>query len=133
MSMDTRHVLDSIILWAPYVITLVTILLSAVKSIKAGKTLEESVLLVVNTLKDENKMQDGKFSQATIDKVERVATVISAGAEAQEKVKAVLVNGEHSDDVKIGSVNGKPLYIGQVVTTGSALLSFWEKIKGMKK
>lgn len=133
MTPDQQHILDTIILWAPYVVTLVTILLSVAKSIRAGKTLQDAILIVANTLKDENKMESGKFSDATIAKVERVAGVISAGAEAETTVKKVLTGGAHTNDVKVGSVNGKPIYIGQVVTTGAALLEFWNKLRGLKK
>lgn len=131
MSHDQQQILDSIILWAPYAITAISLLFTFAREIKAGKTLQDAVLIVTNTLKDEAKMEQGKFSYATIGKVEKVATVINAGADAKAAVTSALTNGGHEGDIKVGSVNGKPIYIGQVVTTGTALVNFWKKLRGL--
>lgn len=133
MTQDHQQILDAIILWSPYVITAVSLLFAFARELKAGKTLQEAVMLVANTLKDEAKMADGKFSDATIAKVEKVAEVIKAGDDAKKAVTSALSNGEHTNDIKVGSLGGRPIYIGQVVTTGAALLEFWRRIKGEKK
>lgn len=130
MSREQQQILDVIILWAPYIITAVSLLFAFARELKAGKTLQDAVLIVANTLKDEAKMEEGKFSEATIAKVEKVATVIGAGADAKKAVTQALTSGKETSDIKLASIHGRPIYLGQITVLGAALAEFWRRIKG---
>lgn len=126
---DPNATLDMILMLLPWGISLITIVISAIKLRRSGKSWEETFTIIVNTLKDEQKMVDGGFSADTIQKAKDVANVIGAGSEAQKKVEEVLTQGKEQD-VKIGSINGKPIYLGNALGIGSALAGI---IKGFRK
>lgn len=119
---DSDATLNLIMTLLPWLVSLVTLIISIIKLRKSGKTWEETFTIIVNTLKDEQKMVDGGFSADTIAKAKDVANVIGAGSEAQKKVEEVLTQGKEQD-IKIGSINGKPIYLGSALGIGSALAS----------
>lgn len=119
---DPNTTLDLILTLLPWCVSLITIVISAIKLRRSGKSWAETYTIIVNTLKDEQKMVDGGFSADTIQKAKDVANVIGAGSEAQKKVEEVLTQGKEQD-IKIGSINGKPIYLGSALGIGSALAS----------
>ena len=114
--------IDTIVNYLGYVIAALTAAVSLYKSHKAGKTFAEAMTVLVNTLKDENKMIDGKFSGATLEKAEVFATTIGANDQAVEQVKSVLRGKEL--DVKVGSLKGKPVYLSDVLQVGGIIQGF---------
>ncbi len=81
---------DTIIQYAGYALTALTIILSFIQSRRTGKSVAEALIVVINTLKDENKMVDGQFSPETIKKAEQFATTIGADDKAVETVRTAL-------------------------------------------
>ena len=107
---------DTIVQYLGYVVAALSVIISLYKSHKAGKTLAQSLVVLANTLKDENKMTGGKFSPETLQKAEEFATTIGANDAAVEQVKSALKGREI--DVKIGSWKGKPIYISDAIGLG---------------
>jgi hypothetical protein len=129
VAQDPNAILDLVLLALPWIVTLATIVINMIKNRRAGKTWEESFTILINTLKDEAKMKDGGFSKDAVDKANAVAKVIGAGKDAQDKVEAALTEGKEQD-IKIGSINGKPIYLGNALGIGSALAGI---LKGFRK
>jgi len=108
--------LDAVMMYAGYLVALLTMLMHLYKSHKAGKTIAETALILVNTLKDENKLVNAQFSPATIAKAEEVAKALGTENEALKKVKDAL-NGREINP-KLVSVRGKAIYLSDVLTLG---------------
>lgn len=111
--------IDTIITYAGYLVAVLTAAISLYKSHKAGKGFAEAMTVIVNTLKDESKMIDGKFSSATLEKAENFATTIGANDVAVEQVKSALKGKEL--DIKLGSLKGKPVYLSDALRVGGIL------------
>jgi len=103
------------------------------KAKKDKKTLAESVNLAFNTLKVEDKMNAGIFSPALVKKAEAAAAVLQVGADAKQAVTSALKEGQTiPNDLKIGSINGQPIYLGSIMGVGSALAAALRKIRGIR-
>lgn len=113
--------LNTVLLILPWIILLVTVIRNAYASRKAGKSWEETFTIIINTLKDEDKMIAGGFSPDALAKAKEIGAVIGAGKEAQAKAEEALTQGKETSDIKIGSLNGKPIYLGSALGIGSAL------------
>ena len=113
---------DTVVTYAGYLVAVMTALISLYKSHRAGKTFAEAMTVLVNTLKDENKMVDGKFSSATLEKAEVFATTIGANDAAVEQVKGALKGKEL--DIKLGSLKGKPVYLSDALQIGGIIQGF---------
>lgn len=107
---------DTIVQYLGYVVAALSVVISLYKSHKAGQTLAQSLVVMANTLKDENKMVGGQFTTATIKKAQEVATTIGANDVAVEQVKQALKGREI--DVKLGSWKGKPVYLSDAISLG---------------
>lgn len=129
VAMDEKS-LDTVLAALPWVILLLTIIRNVWASRRAGKSWEETMTIIVNTLKDEQKMVDGNFSPDALAKAKEISAVIGAGKEAQAKAEEVLSQGKETNDIKIGSINGKPIYLGSALGLGSALAGI---AKGFRK
>jgi hypothetical protein len=103
-------------MYAGYLVALLTMLMHLYKSHKAGKTIAETALILVNTLKDESKLIDAQFSPETIKKAEEVAKALGTENEALKKVKDAL-NGREINP-KLVSIRGKGIYLSDVLTLG---------------
>lgn len=99
-----------------YAVAAITAILHFYGARKAGATAAESLLLVINTLKDESKLADGAFSEDALRKVEEVAETVGANTQAVEQAKEALKGREL--DAKIGSYRGKPIYISDALKVG---------------
>lgn len=102
--------------------TLVAIL-SVVRSffvaIRSDKDAAEALLLAVNVLKDEGKMVDGRFSDATMKKLQQVSDILGVGLAAKSKVEEVISSGSEVKDVRVASINGKKIYLSDLAKIGS--------------
>lgn len=97
-------------------------------------TADRALLLIANALQDEKKMTNGQFTTATITKIDSVAQASGADPVAVDIAKQAItkinqavtaaqpvnplapaVSNAGVNDIKIGSMNGKPIYLGQVV------------------
>lgn len=119
--------IDTLVTYAGYLVAILTAAVSLYKSHKAGKSFAEAMTVLVNTLKDENKMVDGKFSSATIEKAEALATTIGANDVAVEQVKSALKGKEL--DIKLGSLKGKPVYLSDALQVGGIIQGFSKLFK----
>lgn len=126
----TEEKINTVLLILPWIILILTLIRNGYASRKAGKSWEETITILLNTLKDEEKMTaDGGFSGDALTKAKEVAAVIGAGKEAQAKAEEALSQGREKD-IKVGSINGKPIYLGNVLGIGSALSGV---IRGFRK
>lgn len=120
-----------------YVFSIGMVLASAVRQ---KLNFSEAMILLVNTLKDETKMEsDGKaFSQATVTKIDQVAQATKAGATAISEAKAVITTVNTRDittanpgDLKIGSYKGKPVFLSDATAIGSKLAAALGVLRGI--
>lgn len=119
--------IDTLVTYAGYLVAILTAAVSLYKSHKAGKSFAEAMTVLVNTLKDENKMVDGKFSSATLEKAEALANTIGANDVAVEQVKSALKGKEL--DIKLGSLKGKPVYLSDALQVGGIIQGFSKLFK----
>lgn len=123
--------LDNAIVVLPWVLTALSFLYAFFKAKKAGKTTAEAITLAINTLKVEDKMADGTFKPELIQKVEAAAEVLQVSKEAKDKVQTVLREGREMD-IKLGSINGKKIYLGDVTGIGSALAAALGRLRAIR-
>ena len=98
----------------PWVVFLLTLIERFAFARKAGKSAAEALMVLLNTLKVEDKMlPDGTFSPKLVEKVAQVSKTLEVGSDAKKKVQELIKSGAHQD-IKIGSINGKPIYLGQI-------------------
>jgi len=97
-----------------YAVAVLTLIITIYKAHKAGKTYGEIITIIINVLKDENKLVNGKFAPGTFEKIEKIADIISADENNVEEVKKLLGEGKEGD-IKIASLNGKSLYLSQLL------------------
>ena len=119
--------MENFVQYAGYVVAALTAIISLYRNYKAGKSAAEALTVIVNVLKDENKMLNGKFSPETVQKAEEVAKAISADDVAVEQVKQVLKGREI--DAKVGSYKGKPIYLSDVLSVGGLLRRVAKAVK----
>lgn len=123
--------IENAIVALPWILWLLTIVLSVLKQRKLGKTWAESLAVAINTLKVEDKMINGAFQPELVDKVGKVAEVLQVSKEAKENVEKVLKEGKELD-IKIGSIKGKPIYLGDVAGIGSSLAAALKRIRAIR-
>ncbi|MDD2997999.1 MAG: hypothetical protein PHV05_02985 [Candidatus Riflebacteria bacterium] len=116
----------------PWVISGLTVLLAFMKAKKDGKTWSEALHVAINTLKVEDKMIDGAFKNELVQKVEAVSDALQVSAEAKSKVETILREGREVDDIKIASINGKKIYLGDITGIGSALAAAINRIRKIR-
>ena len=122
---------DKILEYLPLIITITSTIYYFLKARKAGKTMAEALHVAINTLKVEDKMEAGAFKAELVDKVEAVSQALNVSNEAKQQVTKVLNSG-HELDIKLGSIKGKPIYLGDVTGIGSALAAALQKIRGIR-
>lgn len=131
-SIATVSKLDTFLAWLPWAITVLTALFSLAKAKKDGKTWIEALNVAVNTLKVEEKMENGAFKPELVQKVSAVSEALQVSNEAKEKVERILKEGREVDDIKIASIKGKPIYLGDIAGIGSALAAAIKRIRQIK-
>jgi len=130
--MDYLNDIDKIITILATVGMVVSWLVAFLKARKDKRTLAESITLAINTLKVEGKMANGSFAPDLIAKAEAAAEVLQVGEAAKAEVVKALKEGEHVNDLKIGSIRGQPIYLGSALGIGSALAAALRKIKSIR-
>ena len=131
-SIATVSKLDTFLAWLPWLITALTALFSLIKAKKDGKTWIEALNVAVNTLKVEEKMENGAFKPELVQKVSAVSEALQVSNEAKEKVERILKEGREVDDIKIASIKGKPIYLGDITGIGSALAAAIKRIRQIR-
>lgn len=116
----------------PWLITLLTMVFAVIKARKDGKTWSEALHIAVNTMKVEDKMDSGTFKPELVQKVGVVSEALQASTEAKEKVEKILREGREVDDIKIASINGKKIYLGDLTGIGSALAAAINRIRKIR-
>lgn len=94
------------------------------KGISNAEKFDKAITLVINTLKDETKMKDDgtEFDPKVKSKLEDIGKKMEMGKEEVEKVKeAFSYNKYDKKGTKIGSHNGKPIYLESVIDTVSSV------------
>lgn len=99
------------------------------KARRDGKAISEAVTLAINVLKVEEKMTNGAFKQELIEKADVAAEVLQTGERARDEVMQALQMGREVPDLKIGSIKGKPIYLGQIAGVGAALAAALRKLR----
>ncbi len=138
--------------------TLISIGITALLFLKAmvtqKLTFREALVVLTNTLQDEKKMTNGQFTAATVTKIDNVAQAAGASPSAVDLVKQTIttinqavtnaqppsptapaVASSGAGDIKIGSLNGKPIYLGQVagwIAQAKAAMDVFGRIFGRK-
>jgi len=111
--------------------SVIVAIFTLVQAIKAKLQAREALMLVVNTLKDEDKLTPaGQFKAETIDKIEKVATIAKVSTGAVESVKQV-INDVNRGGLKLGSYKGKPVYLEDVGRVGSQLGAALQVLRGV--
>lgn len=123
--------LENFIAILPWVAAVASFIYNVYQYRKAGKTLAEAVTLTINTMKVEDKMTDGAFKSELIQKAEAAAEVLQVSKEVKNKVQTVLKEGREMD-IKLGSINGKKIYLGDVAGIGSALAAALGRLRAIK-
>ena len=131
-SIATVSKLDTFLAYLPWLITALTAVFSLVKAKKDGKTWIEALNVAVNTLKVEEKMENGAFKPELVQKVSAVSEALQVSNEAKEKVERILKEGREVDDIKIASIKGKPIYLGDITGIGSALAAAIKRIRQIR-
>ena len=104
---------------------LVSLVVAIIQAVRERMKAKDAILLLLNTLKDEGKQEQGKqFTTATIKKLEEVAEYTDATKDTIEHVKETISEVNREKGIKIGSYKGKPIYLrdaAQVAPVGKAL------------
>jgi hypothetical protein len=116
----------------PWLISALSLVFAFIKAKRDGKTWAEALHVAVNTLKVEDKMQDGAFKPELVEKVGAVSEALEVSNEAKEKVEKILKEGKEVDDIKIASINGKPIYLGDIAGIGSTLAAAINRIRKIR-
>lgn len=124
--------IDLVLAWLPWIITALTAIFSVIKAKRDGKTWIEALNVAVNTLKVEEKMENGAFKPELVQKVSAVSEALQVSNEAKEKVERILKEGREVDDIKIASIKGKPIYLGDIAGIGSALAAAIKRIRQIR-
>lgn len=117
-------------------------------------TADQALLLIANALQDEKKMTNGQFTTATITKIDTVAqasgadpAVVDIAKQTITKINQAVTQAQPvtptapalstagANDIKIGSMNGRPIYLGQVVgisAQAKAVMEVFGRIFGRK-
>ena len=117
--MEESKYVELIVMIVPWLISILTIVVAVIKARRAGKTWDETLTVVINSLKVEEKMHNGSFKPDMIDKAAVVAQAIGVSQEAAKKAQEALKGKEQ--DIKIGSINGKPIYLGNAIQVGAVV------------
>jgi hypothetical protein len=131
-SIATVSKLDTFLAYLPWIITAITAVFSLVKAKKDGKTWIEALNVAVNTLKVEDKMENGAFKPELVQKVSAVSEALQVSNEAKEKVERILKEGREVNDIRIASIKGKPIYLGDITGIGSALAAAIKRIRQIR-
>lgn len=123
--------LENVLTILPWAITALTILLAFLKARRDGKTWMEALHVAINTLKVEDKMVEGSFKTELVEKAEAVSQALQVSKDAKEKVQQVLKEGREQD-IKIASIKGKPIYLGDVAGVGSSLAAALKKLRTIR-
>jgi multidrug efflux pump subunit AcrB len=67
-----------------------------------------------------------------VEKVGAVSEALQVSAEAKKKVETILKEGREVDDLKIASINGKPIYLGDIAGIGSTLAAAINRIRKIR-
>lgn len=109
----------------------VTLIVTLAQAIKAKLQAREAIILLLNVLKDEDKMTaSGQFKDATLKKIDQVAQVAQVGTTAVAEVKQVITDVNRGG-LKLGSYNGKPVYLEDVGRIGSRLGAALSIVRGI--
>jgi hypothetical protein len=127
---------DNIIFVSGWIVFLATLVERFFAARKAGKTAAEAITVLLNTMKVEDKMlPDGRFKPELIEKADQVSKTLEVSTAAQAQVKEILTSGK-TQDIKLGSIKGKPIYLGHVAgilgiggSLAAKVREIWRKIK----
>ena len=123
---------DTAMLVIPWVLTALTFTFSFIKAKRDNKTWSEAFHVAVNTLKVEDKMQGGAFKPELIKKVDAVSEALHVSEDAKKKVQRILKEGKEVNDLKIASINGKKIYLGDIAGIGSTLAAAIQRIRKIR-
>ena len=92
---------------------------------------EEKFWVIVNALKDENKMVDGeKFTNDFISKLEKIGKALNVSNNSLKEAKANILQA-NTGSIKVGSYKGKPIYANNILKEAGRLKSLARLFKGI--
>ena len=94
---------------------------------------EEKYWVILNALKDENKMVEGKqFTNDFYNKIEKVAEALGATQGTIKEARKNIHNiNEGEGIIKIGTDNGKPLYLDKMLQEAGKVRKVFKLFKGI--
>ena len=111
--------------------TLVTLILAIVKIIRDKVEAKNALMLLLNSLKNENQMAGNQFTKELLEKVQSVAEIQKV---SQDTLKEVVETIEKPrDGLKIGSYKGKAIYVQDVGVVSTAISTVYNAVKGLFK
>lgn len=110
---------------------LIPLLLAIFEIVRERKSWRNSLALLAQTLQDENKMENGKyFTAEAIKKLEEIAAVTGA-AKAEIEVTKEILSNVNRNGIKVGTYNGKPVYLQDAVVVGGMVRNAWRALRGL--
>ena len=116
--MDINAILNTIIENWDAILIAMTGLGLFLKEQKKGKNVSDALMIAINTLKDESKMdKDGHEFKIveTMEKAEQVAEVMESKGSGLQKFEETLEIINTRKGIKIGSHKGKPIYLEDAI------------------
>jgi len=106
-------------------------LVSRDKNLKGTKLIANTLLLTINAMKKEDEMENGKFSEGLKDSVAKKAEEMNLPPEVTTLVTNQL-DKINTGEIKLGSINGKPIYMEDVDKTINDIKSVEKAFKAIK-
>lgn len=117
------------------VVLIVSLILAAIQAMREHMKAGDAILLLLNTLKDENKLENGEqFTKEAVEKLEKVAEVTETTKSTINHVKKVIGDVNRKKGIKIGSYHHKPIYLrdaAQLSPIGKSLGAALGVLKGI--
>ena len=107
----------------------VTLFFAIFEIVRERMKTKDAVMLIINSLKEEHKMNGHKFSEELKEKVDEIAKVQRVSKDVVEEVKTSL--DKPRNGLQIGSYRGQPVYLDDVSFIGKATSAAYSAIRGI--
>jgi len=107
---------------APYISLAISSIAIVYESRKAGKDWGDTLADVLTFLKNREVMTASGYAPELVDQITEFSVAVESSAASKAKVEEVLhAPATTGTGLKVGSLNGKPIYLENVLGVGSAL------------
>lgn len=125
MNVKTTNTILSI---TPYLVLALTMFMTVVSARREGKSWSDAFAACLEIAKDKQKLEASGYKPEMIDSITETSVAIEDSVNAKAKAEEVLHS--ESQGIKVGSINGKPIYLGNVLGVGSALAGIFGALRG---